>query len=165
MNAPRDVRTDVVCERMTPNALAQAKQLLSTFLEGDPHYRESAARYGDGGAEALDRALALFLARPEIGFVWLARVDGEVVAACVVCYAISTSRGMLVAKLDDVTVNPRYHGRGIGTAMLDALAARLATDGIGRIDTACHRDNDGAWRFYAARGFRPLGEERLALLL
>jgi RimJ/RimL family protein N-acetyltransferase len=49
--------------------------------------------------------------------------------------------------------------------MLGALATRLATDGVGRIDTACHRDNDGAWRFYAARGFRPLGEERLALLL
>jgi GNAT superfamily N-acetyltransferase len=165
MNTSGDLRADVICERMTPNTVAQAKQVLSTFLEGDPHYRESAAHYGDGGVQALDRALALFLARPDIGFVWLARIDGEVVGACVVCYAISTSRGMLVAKLDDVTVNPRYHGRGIGSAMLGALATRLATDGVGRIDTACHRDNDGAWRFYAARGFRPLGEERLALLL
>lgn len=160
-----DRRTDVVCERMTASTLPQAQRLLSTFLAEDPHYRASAAHYGDGGAPALDRALALFLARPEIGFVWLARVDREVVAVCVVCYAISTSRGMLVAKLDDVTVDPRRHGRGIGTAMLDALIARLATDGFGRIDTACHRDNEAAWRFYSARGFRPLGEERLALLL
>ena len=165
MRQSRDLRTDVVCERMTASTVAQAKQLLSTFLAADPHYRASAAHYGDGGAQALDRALALFLARPGIGFVWLARVAGDVVGACVVCYAISTSRGMLVAKLDDVTVDPRHHGRGIGTAMLDALIATLATDGVGRIDTACHRDNDGAWRFYEARGFRPLGEERLALLL
>jgi ribosomal protein S18 acetylase RimI-like enzyme len=165
MKRSPDRRTDVVCERMTTSTLMPAKQLLAMFLERDPHYRASAAHYGDGGPQALDRALALFLARPETGFVWLARADGDVVGACAVCYAISTSRGMLVAKLDDVTVDPRHHGRGIGTAMLDALIARLVADGIGRIDTACQRDNEGAWRFYAARGFRPLGEERLALLL
>jgi hypothetical protein len=55
---------------------------------------------------------------------------------------------------------------------LGFLAARhakapwnLRAEGVGRIDTACHRGNAGAWRFYARQGFRPLDEERLALLL
>jgi GNAT superfamily N-acetyltransferase len=97
--------------------------------------------------------------------VWLAFAGGAAVGACVVCYAISTSRGGLVAKLDDVTIDPRWQGRGVGTAMLAALGDHLRAAAVGRIDTACHRANDGAWRFYARHGFRPLDEERIALLL
>ncbi len=87
------------------------------------------------------------------------------VGACVACYAISTSRGTLVAKLDDVTVARGWQGRGVGGAMLAALGDELRECGVTRIDTACHRDNGGAWRFYERLGFRSLDEERIALLL
>jgi ribosomal protein S18 acetylase RimI-like enzyme len=159
----------IACAPMTAATRADAQALLGGFLRADAHYLASSAAYGDGGAEALARALELFLARPEIGFVWLAFADQDgvraTVGACVVCYAISTSRGALVAKLDDVTIRDGWQGRGVGTTMLAALCADLRARGITRIDTACHRDNDGAWRFYARLGFRPLAEERLALLL
>jgi GNAT superfamily N-acetyltransferase len=175
------------CAPMTAATQRDAFLLLTQFLRGDDHYLASSAVYGDGGAAALERALGLFLARPEIGFVWLARVpntdaiapagpsdanapgavrDAAVpVGACVVCYAISTSRGSLVAKLDDVTIAEGWQGHGVGTAMLGALAAHLRGQGATRIDTACHRDNGGAWRFYERLGFRPLDEERIALLI
>ena len=159
------VRRDVRCAPMTAATRADARRLLGRFLDADPHYRAAAATYGDGGSEALERALDLFLTRPELGFVWLACVDGAAVGACVVCHAISTSRGALVAKLDDVTIEPRWQGQGVGRAMLLALAERLRDDGSGRIDTACHRDNASAWRFYERLGFRPLDEERIALVL
>jgi len=142
---------------MTPAARPAARRLLGAFLATDTHYRASAPGYGDGGESALERALDLFLARPEIGFVWLASVtDDQVAGAAVVCRAISTSRGAIVAKLDDVTVDPPWQGHGVGAAMLDALKAHLRAEGVGRIDTACHRANEGAWRFYARHGFQPL---------
>ena len=154
---------------MTAATRGDARELLSAFLGDDEHYRASAAAYGDGGAEALDRALDLFVARPEIGFVWLAYArEGArrvVVGACVACRAISTSRGSVVAKLDDVTVRDGWQGRGVGTAMLEALAARLRAEGATRVDTACHRDNAGAWRFYERIGFRALDEERISKLI
>lgn len=157
------------CAPMTAATLADARGLLRKFLDGDVHYRASAAAYGDGGEPALDRALALFLQHPHLGFVWLARaqVAGEamVVGVCVVCRAISTSRGAVVAKLDDVTVHPHWLSRGVGGQMMAALFARLRVEGIARIDSACHRDNAGAWRFYERLGFVPLDEERIALLL
>ena len=159
----------VACVRMSAATRAAAQTLLGEFLEGDTHYRASSAVYGDGGPSALSRALDLFLARPELGFVCLAfaEQDGErvPVGACVVCRAISTSRGAIVAKLDDVTIASGWQGRGVGSAMLSALCEALRADGISRIDTACHRANEGAWRFYARLGFRPLDEERIALLL
>jgi len=159
----------VACEPMSTATRAAAQALLGEFLEGDAHYRASSAAYGDGGPGALSRALELFVARPELGFVWLAFAERDgarvPVGACVVCRAISTSRGAIVAKLDDVTIASGWQGRGVGSAMLGALCEALRAEGIARIDTACHRDNGGAWRFYARLGFRPLDEERIALLL
>jgi ribosomal protein S18 acetylase RimI-like enzyme len=165
------------CAPMTAATRAGARALLSAFLRGDDHYRASSGAYGDGGDGALDRALELFLARPELGFVWVAEETAAdaaggtnlpaaaVVGVCVVCYAISTSRGGVVAKLDDVSVASGATGRGIGTAMLEALAAHLSARGVTRIDCGCHRDNGGAWRFYERLGFVPLDEERIARLL
>jgi len=164
--AAREARAATVqCGRMNARTRAAAGDLIASFLAADAHYRDSAASYGDGGRPALERALDLFLAHPEIGFVWLARSQDEIVGACVVCYAISTSRGTRVAKLDDVTIGEAWQGRGVGTALRETLAAHLRAEGVTRIDTACHRDNAGAWRFYERLGFQSLREERLARLL
>ncbi len=145
--------------------VAQAEALFLAFLQQDAHYLEVAAAYGDGGPDALKRALALFIDRPELGFVWMARSQGEVVGCCVACYAISTSRGALVVKLDDVNVRPGLEGRAIGSAMLDSLKAELRRVGVTRIDTATHFDNPGARRFYERHGFASLREERMSCLL
>lgn len=142
-----------------------ACELLGAFLADDRHYRASSAAYGAGGKPALRLALELFLARPEIGFVWLAHRNELAVGACVVCYAISTSRGTLLAKLDDVTVRADAQREGVGTAMLEALESWLRAKGVTRIDSACHRGNAGAWRFYQKLGFVALDEERIALTL
>jgi GNAT superfamily N-acetyltransferase len=150
---------------MNARTRAAAAGVLAAFLADDAHYRDCAATYGDGGRTALERALDLFLAHPQTGFVWLAHDGDAVVGACVVCYAISTARGTRVAKLDDVTIRADRQGGGVGTALMETLAAHLRAEGVTRIDTACHRDNAGAWRFYERLGFRPLHEERLARLL
>jgi GNAT superfamily N-acetyltransferase len=169
MSTAAEVPLALDCAPMTAATRSDARALLGAFLGDDTHYLASAAAYGDGGLAALDAALDLFLARPELGFVWLARTPTDAgprpVGACVACYAISTSRGALVAKLDDVTIAEGWQGRGVGSAMLEALARHLRERAVMRIDTACHRDNRGAWRFYERLGFRPLDEERIARLL
>ena len=154
---------------MTAATRGGARALLGAFLGDDEHYRASAAVYGDGGTAALERALDLFVARPDVGFVWLAQArhaDSLVtVGACVACYAISTSRGSLVVKLDDVSIHADWRGRGVGSGMLSALVRHLHAQGVTRIDCGCHRHNEGAWRFYERMGFRPLDEERIAMLI
>lgn len=150
---------------MAETELDAAFSLLRAFLASDAHYRDSAHAYGDRGPEALERALRLFLARPELGFVWLALDAGTVVGCCVACYAISTSAGAIVAKLDDVCVLPGREGQGIGTSLIDSLKAELRSRGVRRIDTSCHLENLRARDFYVRLGFRSLNEERLALVL
>lgn len=160
---------DIRCTRMTAGTRSDALALLASFLHDDAHYLASSAAYGDGGSAALEAALDLFLARSELGFVWLAYADDRgariAVGACVVSYAISTSRGGIVAKLDDVNVRDDWRARGVGSAMLAGLMRELGAEGVRRIDSACHRDNAAAWRFYERFGFKALDEERIALLL
>ena len=150
---------------MTGSDLPGAESLFLAFLQSDPHYLEVASVYGDAGPKSLHRALELFIERPELGFAWMARSGDDIVGCCVVCFAISTSRGSIVAKLDDVNVRPGLEGQGIGTAMLDSLKAELRRVGATRIDTATHFDNPGARRFYERHGFSSLREERMSCLL
>lgn len=157
--------TPLTFGRMGVQDRAAAAELFLAFLQADPHYLDVAATYGDAGPEALGRALDLFVERPELGFVWMGRRGGEVVGCCVICFAISTSRGTLVAKLDDVNVRPGLEGQGIGSAMLSSLKEELRRAGVTRIDTATHFDNPGARRFYDRHGFATLREERLSCLL
>jgi ribosomal protein S18 acetylase RimI-like enzyme len=150
---------------MTKSRRADAQALLNAFLREDEHYLETSGSYGDAGLPALKRALGLFLRRSDLGFVWLAYAGREPAAVCVVSYAISTSIGGLVAKLDDVYVAPHLHGRGIGTQMLKALKQELERKRVRRIDTSVHNGNEAAANYYRKNGFTMLGEERLTLLL
>jgi GNAT superfamily N-acetyltransferase len=155
----------IECRKMTHESSEDAFGLLSSFLNDDAYYLDSSDVYGGGGEPELRRALDLFLRSPEIGFVWLAYLEGEPVGVCIVCLAISTSIGGIVAKLDDVFVIDCQQGRGIGSALLQDLKQELLDRHVLRIDTSVHLQNDRAKKFYQQQGFRQLGEEKLACVL
>jgi ribosomal protein S18 acetylase RimI-like enzyme len=84
---------------------------------------------------------------------------------CVVCYAISTSMGSVVVKLDDVSVKPDRRGKGVGTDLLEQLKEQLRKESVTRIDVAVHKDNPSARKFYEKLGFVALNEERMAAVI
>jgi GNAT superfamily N-acetyltransferase len=155
----------ITCRRMTATDVPDAFDILSAFLTEDEHYLASSKAYGDRGTEGLMDALDLFLTRPELGFVWLAYDDEGSAGICVICYAISTSLGTLVAKLDDVSVRENRRGQGIGTALIQQLTQELHKHNVMRIDVAVHIDNPEARGFYEKLGFSALNEERLSCLI
>lgn len=155
----------ITCRKMTAPDVTDAFQMLSAFLREDEHYRASSEAYGDRGIQGLNDALYLFLEHPDLGFVWMAYDDDGAAGVCVVCYAVSTSMGALVAKLDDVSVKPDRRGEGIGTVMINALKEQLTKESVTRIDVAVHLDNPEARTFYQRLGFQPLNEERLACVI
>lgn len=150
---------------MTAETIPDAYRLLRDFLLHDEYYLESSEVYGHRGEEAIREALELFIARPELGLVWLAYEDDKPVAVCMVCFAISTSTGSLVAKLDDVYVVDGKQGQGVGSYLISSLKRELVDMDIRRIDTSVHHKNEGAERFYRRNGFRFLQEERLSCIL
>ncbi|SRR6266496_746532 len=155
----------ITCRKMTAPDVPDAFRMLSTFLREDEHYLASREAYGDRGLQGLNNALDLFLERPELGFVWLAYDDQGVAAICIVCYAVSTSMGSVVAKLDDVSVKKDRRGKGIGSRLLEELKQQLRKEFVTRIDVAVHLENPEARRFYEGLGFVALNEERLACVI
>jgi ribosomal protein S18 acetylase RimI-like enzyme len=91
--------------------------------------------------------------------------EGGVAGMCVVCYAISTSMGAVVAKLDDVSVKENRRDKGVGTALVEQLKQQLRKESVTRIDVAVHLENPEARRFYEKLGFVALNEERLACVI
>lgn len=150
---------------MTAADVADAFEMLRAFLSEDKHYLASSKAYGDRGFQGLNNALDLFLERPELGFVWMAHDEKGAAGICVVCYAISTSMGAVVAKLDDVSVKPDRRAQGVGTVLLEKLKEQLRKELVTRIDVAVHLENPEARRFYEKLGFISLDEERLACVI
>jgi ribosomal protein S18 acetylase RimI-like enzyme len=150
---------------MTAADVSDAFALLSAFLTADEHYLASSKAYGDRGVQGLNDALDLFLEQPELGFVWMAYDENGLAGICVICYAISTSMGAVVAKLDDVSVKEDRRGQGIGTALMDQLKQQLIKESVARIDVGVHMENPEARRFYERHGFVALNEERLACVI
>src|SRR6185369_6613179 len=153
------------CRKMGAADVRDAFHMLTDFLSADEHYLASSQAYGDLGLQGLNNALDLFLERPELGFVWMAYDDQGVAGICVVCYAISTSMGAVVAKLDDVSVKADRRGAGIGTTLLDQLKEQLRREAVTRIDVAVHLENPEAKSFYEKTGFVALNEERLSCII
>ena len=155
----------IACRKMAAADVADAFEMLRVFLTKDEHYLASSQAYGDRGFQGLNDALDLFLEQPELGFVWMAYDDIGVAGICVVCYAISTSMGAVVAKLDDVSVKEDRRGSGVGTALLEQLKEQLRKESATRIDVGVHLENPEARRFYEQLGFVALNEERLACVI
>ena len=109
----------------------------------------------------LGEALALFVDRPDYGFIWLAYDDG-IPAACVsVAYAVATETGGLAASLRDLWVVPDRRRRGIGSALLVTLHARLDQLEITRVEAALPPD-PALRAFFIARGYDDLGGTTVA---
>jgi GNAT superfamily N-acetyltransferase len=110
----------------------------------------------------LGEALALFVDRPDYGFIWLAYDDG-IPAACVsVAWAIGTETGGLVAALRDLWVTPDRRRHGIGTALLATLHARLDQLDVTRVEASLP-SGPALQNFFSARGYTDRNATTVAL--
>jgi ribosomal-protein-alanine N-acetyltransferase len=64
--------------------------------------------------------------------------------------ARTTGRG---AELESIAVDPRYRGRGLAQALVNATVARLRLDGIPTVRLMVDTTNEAALRFYRKYGF------------
>ena len=67
-----------------------------------------------------------------------------------------------VARVDQLSVDRPYQGRGYGERLLGAVIAQARERGIGRVELDVWAFNERARRFYARRGFA-VYNERMAL--
>lgn len=99
----------------------------------------------------------LFGPRPAAGAI-LAEADGGAVGFALFFPTFSTFRGQPGLYLEDLFVLPDHRGRGIGKALIAAVAAEAIARGGGRLEWAVLDWNAPSIAFYRALGAAPLDD-------
>lgn len=105
--------------------------------------------------------LRTILDEPELGKLFVLRVDGKVAGMANALFTISTAEGGRALLLEDVIVNRDYRGRGLGRQLVEHVLNWAKLRGIVRITLLADRDNQAALDFYHRLGF---GDSHMTVL-
>ena len=94
----------------------------------------------------------------------VASVDGRIAAGAIVTGGGEWRQPDRAFMVPSFVVDDAHRGRGIGTALAQALEARAFAAGAARVVTSIQGDADASLRFAHARGFREFHREAWALL-
>ncbi|MFO1284996.1 MAG: GNAT family N-acetyltransferase [Burkholderiales bacterium] len=108
-----------------------------------------------------DLDAALFGPRPVVE-VLLAEKSGETVGFALFFHTFSTFLGRRGLWLEDLYVRPAQRGTGLGTALLERLAAIAVERGCGRFEWAVLDWNTPAIGFYERMGATVMPDWRIA---
>jgi GNAT superfamily N-acetyltransferase len=103
-------------------------------------------------ASADDLRDAWFGQSPPKGFVLLAEIEGLVVGIAAYFETFSTFLARPGLWLDDLYVQDAYRSRGVGAALMSALARLALARGCGRIEWTVALRNDRGIAFYERQG-------------
>ncbi len=145
------------CDTAKAQDLSQLVELLGLLFAQEADFAPDAVRQR--------RALELILGDPAVGRVYVAREGKQVLAMASLLYTVSTAEGARAAWLEDLVVRPGRRGQGIGSMLLEHVAARARADGVARITLLTDADNADAQRLYRSLGFSPSAMRPMRLKL
>ena len=85
--------------------------------------------------------------------VLLARVEGKSIGVAVCFWGFSTFHAHPLLNIHDLAVTPEWRGKGVGTALLDAIEARALERGCCKLTLEVQDDNRRARALYDRCGF------------
>ncbi|MFZ1062774.1 MAG: GNAT family N-acetyltransferase [Acidimicrobiales bacterium] len=130
------------------NRALELDRVIDLAQEGSPHATRKDRR-------ATRRELLELLEDPEVHH-YVVESDGLVLAQAIT-FPLPTRRGSFDATLhlSEVVVDPREQGRGIASAMIDAVLDRARLDGSTHVEVQWRVSNDQAANFWTRYGFTP----------
>jgi len=115
--------------------------------------------------EKQSEALEAILADRSRGRIFVAREGSEVVGMASLLYTISTAEGGKAALFEDLIVDPKHRGKGIGSKLIEYVIQQARAEGVLRITLLTDLENDTALGLYRKLGFvdSPMQPMRLHL--
>jgi ribosomal protein S18 acetylase RimI-like enzyme len=111
----------------------------------------------EAGEETIAAAFEYALGHPDQVRFAVAQQGDRLVATASLHLAYSTWRAAPFGTIEDFYVVPEARAQGVGTELLALLVGEARRRGYCRAQLQVQEDNDRAWRFYEARGFRFTG--------
>jgi GNAT superfamily N-acetyltransferase len=105
--------------------------------------------------------LRTILDEPELGKLFVLRVDGQVAGMANALITISTAEGGRALLLEDVIIHRDHRGGGFGRQLVEHVLHWAKLRGIVRVTLLADRDNQPALDFYHKLGF---GDSNMAVL-
>jgi ribosomal protein S18 acetylase RimI-like enzyme len=139
---------DAKIRNAQPEDLESLTALLRELFSIEADFAVDADRQRRGLAMMLDGCL-------KHRCVKVAELEGEVVGMVTAQLLISTAEGGIVALVEDMVVDSRYRGRGIGCQLMDAIESWSRERGASRLQLLADRTNFSALDFYDKIGWRP----------
>jgi GNAT superfamily N-acetyltransferase len=99
------------------------------------------------------RGLKLILDTPQLGHLFVLRVDGRVVGMANALITVSTAQGAPVLLLEDVIVSRAARGGGLGRQLVEHVCDWAKAQGMARVTLLADQDNAPALAFYDRLGF------------
>ncbi|MDD2701000.1 MAG: GNAT family N-acetyltransferase [Sideroxydans sp.] len=101
------------------------------------------------------RGLRAILNEPQLGKLFVLRVDGKVAGMANALITVSTAEGGKVLLLEDVIVSRAQRGGGLGRKLIEHVLDWARARGMTRVTLLADRDNTPALDFYRKLGFEP----------
>lgn len=99
--------------------------------------------------------LKLILDHPDMGRLFVLRVEGKVAGMANALITVSTAEGGRVLLLEDVIIKANYRSQGLGHKLVEHVLAWAISEGMSRVTLLADRDNTEARVFYERLGFEP----------
>lgn len=99
------------------------------------------------------RGLKLILDTPQLGRLFVLRVDGQIAGMANALVTVSTAQGTRVLLLEDVIVSSRHRAAGLGRQLVEHVCAWAKSEGMTRVTLLADKDNAPALAFYDRLGF------------
>ena len=100
------------------------------------------------------KLLSKILRNPSLGKVWVAAEGNRLIGYLVMVFLISLEYGGISSEIDELYVDRRNRGRGVGLALLKAAISRQGCRGATAISLRVGKSNAAGIRFYRRLGFR-----------
>lgn len=97
--------------------------------------------------------LQLILDTPQIGQLFVLRVDGVVAGMANALITASTAQGTRVLLLEDVIVSRSHRAAGLGRQLVEHVCAWAKAQGMSRVTLLADQGNAKALAFYDRLGF------------
>ncbi len=98
------------------------------------------------------RGLRLILENPQIGRLFVLRVDNQVAGMANALITISTAEGCPVLLLEDVIVRAKYRGQKLGRFLVEHVLDWARDNGMPRVTLLADKDNSPTLAFYERLG-------------